>query len=101
MPALYLAADPIEAQLLKDYLGAHDIAVQILGSEGWGARGEVPVDQYPRLYLMEPADQPRALALLRQYEQRRHAHGEWRCDCGECSPITFEVCWACQAPRPA
>lgn len=102
MLPIYTAADPLEAEVLRGYLAAHGIAIEILGNGLWSARGELQVDAYPRLCLREPADQARALDLLRRYEHRRDAPGaEWRCACGESSPTDFEICWACGSERAA
>jgi hypothetical protein len=101
MSSLYQAADPIEAEILRQYLEVHGIAVSIFGSMAWSARGELPADAYPRLHLQDPRDEARARELLHQYERRRHAHGLWHCDCGESSPITFETCWNCGVERRA
>ncbi len=99
MPALYLAADPMEAQLLSDYLADHDIAVRIDGAFLWSARGELPLE-YPRLYLLDPNDEIRARALLREYERRAHIPSIWRCGCGQDVPHHFELCWSCGDGRP-
>lgn len=101
MHTVYLAADPIEAEILREYLAAHGIACTILGAGLWGARGELAADAYPRLCLQDLRDQERARELLRQYEHRRHAQAEWRCGCGECSPVSFESCWHCGEVRDA
>lgn len=101
MNPLYLAADPLEAEILKDYLAQHGIPVQVFGGMAWGGRGELPVDLYPRLHAMDVRDEPRARELLRRYERQRHAHGQWHCACGESSPITFETCWSCERERAA
>ena len=101
MSALYLAADPLEAEILREYLAAHGIAVDIFGSFAWGGRGDLPADAYPRLHLQDARDEARARALLHQYERRRHAGGLWSCACGESSPMTFETCWQCGAERVA
>lgn len=100
MPALYLAADPVEAQLVADYLAQHEIAVRIDGAFLWAARGELPLE-YPRLYLLDPADETRARALLREYERRALIHSIWRCGCGQDVPQHFELCWNCGLDRPA
>ncbi len=100
MDTLYSASDPIEAEILRSYLQSHGIEVAVFGSPLWGARGELPSDAYPRLILQDQRDLDRAKTLLKQYEQRRHAHAIWPCGCGENSPVTFESCWACGADRP-
>lgn len=100
MPALYLAADPLEAQILRDYLGDHGIAVRIEGGFLWGGLGELPVNSYPRLCLSDGRDEPRARALLAEYERRARIPSIWRCPCGETSPLHFELCWSCGAGKP-
>lgn len=99
MPALYLAADPIEARLLHDYLGDQGVAVRIDGEHLWGARGELPME-YPRLYLLDPADEIKARRLLAEYERRRFNPSIWCCACGENVPSHFELCWNCETPKP-
>ncbi|HSW13248.1 MAG TPA: DUF2007 domain-containing protein [Solimonas sp.] len=99
MDTVYLAADPIEAEILREYLAAHGIACLVLGAGLWSGRGELGADPYPRLCLQDPADHLRARELLRQYEHRRHAQAEWLCACGESSPVNFESCWHCGRGR--
>ncbi|MDM4768619.1 DUF2007 domain-containing protein [Solimonas sp. SE-A11] len=99
METLYLAADPIEAEILREYLAAHGISCSVLGSGLWSGRGELGADVYPKLVLQDERDRTQAEALLRQYEHRRHSHAEWHCACGEASPMTFETCWSCGEPR--
>jgi hypothetical protein len=101
MKTLYAAADPIEAEILRSYLAEHDIAVQILGAGLWSGRGELPVDAWPRLMLEDEGQRDEARELLRRYEHRRHAQASWSCECGERSPVHFEVCWSCGRERPA
>lgn len=94
---LYLAANPVEAEIVKDFLVAHGIATRIQGAYAWGGVGELPLPEaYPRLYLEQERHRPRALELLREYE--RGSAGSWSCPhCGEHSPETFAVCWNCGA----
>lgn len=99
MAALYLAADPLEAEILRSYLAEHGVAVRVLGGFAWGGRGELPADAWPRLELADARDAERARELIRRYERGRHAHAQWRCGCGESSPVTFETCWQCGAER--
>ena len=101
MPPIYTAADPLEAELLRAYLAAHGIVTDILGGGLWSARGELQVDAYPRLLLRDDADEVAARTLLQRYEQRGRTAGgaDWRCDCGERSPTSFEVCWSCGRER--
>ncbi|WP_028080906.1 putative signal transducing protein [Solimonas soli] len=101
MNTLYAAADPLEAEILRSYLAANGIRVQIFGAGLWSARGELPADAWPRLVLDDPRQLETARELLRRYEHRRHAQASWLCDCGERSPVHFEICWSCSRERPA
>ncbi len=98
MPALYLAANMLEAQILRDYLADHGVAVRIDGEHLGSARGELPME-FPRLYLFDEADQPRARRLLAEYERRGLCASIWRCGCGETVPLHFELCWNCGEHR--
>jgi len=100
MSALYLAADPIEAQILRDYLRDNGIAVRIDGEHLWSARGELPME-YPRLYLLDAADELQARALLAEYERRANNPSIWRCMRGETAPLHFEQCRNGQTDRPS
>jgi hypothetical protein len=101
MHTVYSAADPLEAEILRSYLAQHGIDVRILGAGLWSGRGELPLDAWPRLVVDEDRHIEAARQLLRRYEHRRHAHASWPCDCGERSPVHFEICWACGNERPA
>jgi hypothetical protein len=99
---LYLAANPVEAEIVKDFLATHGIATRVRGGYAWGAVGELPfVEAYPRLYLEDERDRERALALIREYEQPvEKIH--WRCpQCGEHSPGHFATCWNCGTEHAA
>lgn len=100
METIYAAADPLEAEILRSYLEAHGVTARVLGAALWGGHGELPIDSGPRLVIDDPAQATTARELLRRYEHRRHAHANWRCSCGEESPIHFELCWSCAQERP-
>lgn len=97
---LYEAADPVEAEIVSNLLRAHGIETVILGVHGWGGRGDLAVNAYPRLHLQRVGDRPRATALLREYQQA-DAGPDWRCEhCGEASGARFGLCWQCGAAKP-
>ncbi|MFT4045794.1 MAG: DUF2007 domain-containing protein [Solimonas sp.] len=97
---VYAAADPLEAEILRSYLAAHGITVQVLGTALWSARGELPADAWPRLVLDDASLLEPARELLRRYEHRRHAQASWPCACGERSPNHFDFGWSCGRERP-
>lgn len=88
----------LEAQILRDYLSDHGVAVRIDGEHLGSARGELPME-FPRLYLLDADDTLRARELLAVYERRSHCPSIWRCDCGETVPLHFELCWSCGEVR--
>jgi hypothetical protein len=94
-PSVYLAAHPVEAEIVRQYLHTHGITAVVAGAYGFAARGELPVDVYPRLLLEDARDFSRARELIAQYERQRDGR-LWRCSgCGEQSPEHFAVCWQC------
>lgn len=103
MKKLYEAADRIEAQVLKDVLGANHVAAVILGDYLSGAAGELPANIYPAVWVVENRDLPRAEELLRDFTKSRGINAEnnaWHCPrCGEWVEANFEVCWNCATPR--
>ncbi len=58
---------------------------------------------YPALCVVDDADHPRAMEIIRSYEQEvPGSETEIRCpECGELSPGTFSMCWNCQGPLGA
>jgi hypothetical protein len=103
MKKLYEAADRIEAQILKDALGANNVAAVIIGDYLSGAAGELPANIYPAVWVVEDRDLSRAEELLRDFTKSRSSMAEnntWRCSrCGERVEANFEVCWNCATPR--
>ncbi len=103
MQRLYQARDRIEAQWLLDRLAEQGIGATLLGDYLAGAAGELPVDIYPTLWVIEDAALPRAQAILSRFlaELAAESGPPWRCPtCGEQVEGAFELCWNCGAPRP-
>ncbi len=102
MQRLYQAADRIEAQFLVDFLDRHLIEASILGDFLAGAIGELPVDIYPTVWVLEDEDLPRARELLARFLSRAPsaARGVWVCpSCGERVEAGFDLCWNCGRSR--
>ena len=102
MHRLYQARDRIEAQFLVDFLGRHLIATTILGDYLSGAAGELPLDVYPTVWVLEDEDLPRARDLLGRFLARPDtAPGPaWICPgCGEQVEAGFDLCWNCGRSR--
>ncbi|MGQ0528515.1 MAG: putative signal transducing protein [Panacagrimonas sp.] len=94
MDCIYIAADPIEAEIVRGLLAAERIECDILGSLLWSGRGEIAADPYPRLVLRDARDEAQARELLREYREGS-LRPAWICGCGESVPGNFAACWAC------
>ena len=94
---VYLAADPIEAEIVRNMLTTERIECDVTGSLLWSGRGELAADAYPRVVLRDPRDEPRAREVLDEYRRRSTVDvAQWTCgDCGEHVPENFAACWAC------
>lgn len=100
MPRLqiYLAADPIEAEIVRNLLAAERISSDVLGALLWSGRGELAADAYPRVVLRDARDEARARELLAEYLAVAGGgpnDATWTCACGEAVPSNFAACWAC------
>lgn len=91
---IYLAADPMEAEIVRNLFKAEHIACDIFGAMLWGGRGEIAADPYPRIVLRDPRDEARARELLREYREG-NLRPAWICTCGESVPGNFAACWSC------
>ena len=96
---IYLAADPIEAEIVRNLLAAERIESDVLGALLWSGRGELAADAYPRILLRDARDETRARELLAEYASSAsgRASEAWTCACGESVPGNFAACWACGA----
>lgn len=95
MSYFYLAADPLEAEIVRGLLAAERIETDVRGSMLWAGRGELAADPYPRIVLRDARDEVRAREILREYQTCSTAQPVWTCGCGEAVPGNFAVCWAC------
>ena len=106
MKQVYLAQDPIEANLLVDLLGAEGIEAVVQGEHLYAIRGIVPMS-YPTVWVVDDDDYEQARALALEFDQRQQAGGEqepldpWVCPaCGEAIEGQFDQCWHCGEDRP-
>jgi len=70
---LYLARDRIEAQFLRDFLEHHRVRTALLGDYLAGAAGELPLDIFPSIWVVDDEDLPRARHLLARFQQQATA----------------------------
>ena len=76
------------------------IEARVLNEHAQGGLGEIPFTHaYPEIWIMEPADEARARAIITAYERTPPLQDTARCEsCGEMNPQGFEICWRCGKP---
>ena len=106
MKQVYMAEDPIAAQMVVDLLQAQGIAAKVQGEHIFAVRGALPVS-YPTVWVLDEDDYDRARELVLAYEQNAAPGGEalaaeaWTCpQWGERIEGQFGLCWQCDAERP-
>jgi len=100
MKELYQSKDRIEAQLLKDFLAGYQIRTVVHGEFLIGAAGELPVQPFPVLWVLEDRDLDRAKALVDHFLTQESAAADWHCtQCGELNEGQFHQCWSCATMR--
>jgi len=98
---IYIAADPIEAEIVRNLLATERIECDVFGSMLWSGRGELAADAYPRLMLRDARDEARARELLAEYSSSSaRPQPSWTCACGESVPGNFAACWSCGGLTP-
>ena len=101
MICVYEAPDPVNAEIVKDYLLSWGLDVVIQGQFGWGGRGDLPANAYPQICVTRDSDATRARELVKQWERGEDPRPAWTCgDCGERLDGTFSDCWRCGAEKP-
>lgn len=101
MREVYLASDPVNAEIIKDYLESHGITAHVRGANLWGGRGDLPADCYPRVWVNHAGDFTRARELMRQFEAGPSQLAPWQCrGCSEWLDGQFTACWNCGEEHP-
>ena len=97
MKRFYSAADLQQAHLLASLLREAGISCHVFNEHLQGGVGEIPFTQaWPELWLVNPADEARARAIVAAFEQPQPDEPARRCPgCGEENPANFETCWRC------
>ena len=106
MKQVYVATDPVDAELVKGLLAAAGIDSTIQGGAVFALRGEIPMttDTLPTVWVLDDTrfDQARALVAEDQRRRAESASGgvPWNCPgCGETLEAQFTHCWQCGAER--
>ena len=104
MKQVYIASNPADAYMLKDYLTSAGIEAVIKGEYLMGAIGEIPTNTYPTVWVVDEEDFERAQRMVRDYESKHPSDQiyltHWRCPaCGELIEPQFTQCWNCGKNR--
>jgi hypothetical protein len=104
---VYLAADALEAHLVKGLLESNGIEAAVGGEALFAVRGAVPMttETLPGVWVIQEDTVARARELIDEYKSGRESGGDvtrsWRCaTCGEQQESQFTSCWQCGATRP-
>lgn len=99
---VYIAADPVNAEIAKDMLINHGISAHVRRQHLWSGAGQLPANVYPGVWIDYEDDFAAARQLIEHFEHGPVEHGEpWQCPgCREMLGGQFLVCWNCQTPRP-
>ncbi len=80
-------------------LAHRGVRARIFNANASSLAGELPIDaSLPQVWVDDPRDAPRARGLIDEFLRASQAGPPRRCPaCGEESPASFDLCWACGA----
>jgi len=98
MKRVHSAANLPEAHLLLDLLADRGIRARVFNANASSLAGELPIDaSLPQVWVENARDAPRAREIIDAY-LRAPGGPPRKCPaCGEESPSSFDLCWACGA----
>lgn len=103
MKKLYEAKDLPEAHILRGLLETAGIDAIVRGQSLDPLRGAIPLTEQPSVWIMDDADEERAVPILEEYLERvedPREHSPWTCSsCGEEIAPQFTECWSCGTSR--
>ncbi|MDQ5984940.1 MAG: hypothetical protein CSYNP_00638 [Syntrophus sp. SKADARSKE-3] len=106
MKKVYVAANPVNAHLIKGILEGENIEAIVQGEFLWGARGEIPVtpETCPSVWVVDDDDYNHAIEIINAFQTEDNDDLEiieWICSkCGETNEGQFSECWQCGTSRP-
>jgi hypothetical protein len=104
---VYWSRDSQDAALAKALLESSGIEAFVVGGMLEGAIGDFPTPETAPRVWVAASDAERAKELLDDWVAARKSEDKvvrapWTCaSCGETVTATFDICWNCQAERPA
>jgi len=98
---VYTASDPVNAEIVKDYLGSHGIDAEVRDQYLWGGMGDLPANVYPSVWIHHAQEHETARSLIADFEAgNTHSGPDWECpDCRESLAGQFTSCWRCGGSR--
>jgi hypothetical protein len=91
MRNIFTGSTITEAAVVRNLLASNGIEAQLV-EKGAGAYPSLPTE----VWISQDDQQHHALELIRDQYLNAVDQGSWICaHCGEPSPMTFDLCWAC------
>ena len=91
MRNIFTGSTITEAAVVRNLLASNGIEAQLI-EKGAGAYPSLPTE----VWISQDDQQHHALELIRDQYLNAADQGSWICaNCGEPSPMTFDLCWAC------
>ncbi len=100
MKQIYIASDVVSARIICDMLNSAGLEAHIRGELLTGAAGDLPVNLFPTVWVVDDNDEDKALKLVEDFESSRPESqlfdSVWPCpDCTEVIDAQFTQCWNC------
>ena len=91
MRNIFTGSTITEAAVVRNLLASNGIEAQLI-EKGAAAYPQLPTE----VWISHDAQENRALELIRDLYLKAPEQGSWICaNCGEPSPMSFDLCWAC------
>ena len=101
---LYVAANAVEAHMLKDLLAQEEIEAVVRGDDFVPLQGGslFRMETRPSVWVLDDDRLPRARELAAEFGSGPSGGRpeKWRCRCGETVEAQFSACWSCGRARP-
>ena len=103
---LYMAANAVEAHMLKDLLAQEAIEAVVRGDDFVPLQGGglFRMETRPSVWVFDDERLARARELAAEFGSRPRPADRppatWRCRCGETIEVQFTECWSCGRARP-
>lgn len=102
MKRVYTAQNLPDAYIVLNLLRQGGIEAHVFNENAQSVMGEIPVHvAMPQVWVADDAFAARALQLIESYRSRVPSGANVACrECGEQSPLEFEICWNCGKAFP-